>query len=196
MTERGYAARQRGECYGPNAKTQPFREPKTITTLTLFDGTSQFSCAFLDQQNRTCDIVKKPCLFQPERTIFTEQKEQNPIITYETHAGTLIYDSELREVVSSPLLEEGHDPIRLRPLLASMLESLLRAEGKVLTREQIYLARPDNNGFVPDNLKVIDIQAGLLRKALGQKQEGDGIIVTLRGTGYGMSRPPHTRTSR
>lgn len=70
-------------------------------------------------------------------------------------------------------------PVRLSAARRQLLAALLRARGRVVTREELYrLAR---DGDLPGSSRAIDVHIAGIRKALGPLGRA---IVSVRGIGY------------
>jgi two-component system copper resistance phosphate regulon response regulator CusR len=103
------------------------------------------------------------------------------------HVDDLVLDPSTREA------RRGERAIALTTKEFAVLEVLMRAPGRVLTREFIGEHAWDDN-FDPGS-NVIDVYIARLRK----KVDGDGetaLLSTVRGAGYRLGQPPARRSLR
>ncbi len=81
------------------------------------------------------------------------------------------------------LVERAGRPVELSPAEYRLLVALVRAEGRVLSREQLLdelhgLAEADTLG------RAIDVHMSRLRSKLGERATGQRYFATVRGVGY------------
>jgi DNA-binding response OmpR family regulator len=78
-------------------------------------------------------------------------------------------------------------PLTLTALEFDLLLALVRAAGRVLSREQLLLEVADRDFEVFD--RAIDVHVSTLRKKLGDEARAPRFIETVRGVGYRMCAP-------
>jgi DNA-binding response OmpR family regulator len=69
-----------------------------------------------------------------------------------------------------------------------LLAALLRADGRVLTRDQLIDAVHGADGMVLD--RTVDVHIGRLRRKLGDDHEAPRYVATVRGVGYRVPTLP------
>lgn len=181
-------SREIGFCYGPDR----ILSAPTETSGTVFsNGEYQLTCPDLTR-GAICNLTETPCAVLAAKGIVFNKEKEDPVIVYTTEAGTLVFDTDRQEVLLSPLLEEGHDPIKLPSFQAVILETLLRAEGRLCTKEELYTAKNGSAEFV--DLTTVTVQVSSLRNALGQYEKNltnndEKIIQTTRSKGYAIRKP-------
>ena len=74
-------------------------------------------------------------------------------------------------------------PVSLTPHEYKLLEALMAAQGKVLSRQKLleYLY-PNDEAIVID--RVVDVHIGKLRQKIKEDPENPRFILTVRGIGY------------
>ncbi len=85
------------------------------------------------------------------------------------------------------VVHRGSESVDLTSVEFTLLETLLRSAGQVVTREQIahdVLGRR----FMPYD-RSIDMHVSKLRRKLGEAADGEERIKTIRGVGYIYARP-------
>jgi DNA-binding response OmpR family regulator len=73
-------------------------------------------------------------------------------------------------------------PVALTRAEFRLLETLLEANGHVLTRDQLMDAVNGSDGLVLD--RTIDVHVGRLRRKLGDRPDSPRYVATVRGIGY------------
>ncbi len=161
-------------------------------TLTRRELSTEVECALYAPTGKCEAVQSKPeCVFTKE-TVPSEK-------SYQTEYGTLLYDMDTRTIMNSPLLAPDHDPIQLPNIEGVILETLLRNQGRTLTREQLYDAA---NGGARLESRSIDVHIGRLREKLGTKKitasdyDGRQLIETVRQKGYVIPRIKPIRTKK
>jgi two-component system response regulator CpxR len=86
----------------------------------------------------------------------------------------------------------GGEPVELTSVEFSLLETLLRSAGQVVTREQIAHDVLGRQFFPYD--RSIDMHVSKLRRKLGDAPGGGDRIKTVRGVGYVYARPSEPDT--
>ena len=81
----------------------------------------------------------------------------------------------------------GDQPLVLTPVEFDLLLALVRAAGRVRTREQLLLDVADRDFEAFD--RAIDVHISALRRKLGDDPRAPRYIETVRGAGYRMLRP-------
>jgi DNA-binding response OmpR family regulator len=81
----------------------------------------------------------------------------------------------------------GDQPLALTPVEFDLLLALVRAAGRVRSREQLLLDVADRDFEAFD--RAIDVHISALRRKLGDDPRAPRYIETVRGTGYRMLRP-------
>lgn len=96
--------------------------------------------------------------------------------------GELIYDRRDRRVLESPLLEEGHEPVKLTRSTGIILEVLMDNQGAFFTGDELAEAY----GASTERTGSPQVLLHRLRQALGESQNRDRkkIIVSEIGMGY------------
>jgi two-component system response regulator CpxR len=84
-------------------------------------------------------------------------------------------------------VRRGGEPVELTSVEFTLLETLLRAAGQVVTREQIAKDVLGRRFMAYD--RSIDMHVSKLRRKLGGAGEGEERIKTIRGVGYIYARP-------
>jgi DNA-binding response OmpR family regulator len=88
------------------------------------------------------------------------------------------------------VVREG-TPIELTRVEFRLLQTLLEADGRVLTRDQLLDAvYGQDQSEVLD--RTIDVHIGRLRDKLGDDAEAPRYVATVRGVGYRAARAPST----
>lgn len=77
--------------------------------------------------------------------------------------------------------------LQLTAVEFDLLRSLMKAAGRVKTREQLLIEVADRNFEVFD--RSIDVHISSLRKKLGDDPKSPRFIVTVRGAGYMLRKP-------
>jgi two-component system response regulator CpxR len=85
----------------------------------------------------------------------------------------------------------GDQPLDLTALEFAILTELIKARGRVKTREQLLDAVADRRFDVFD--RSIDVHISALRKKLGDDARNPRFIRTIRGVGYVLAQPDHPR---
>lgn len=122
------------------------------------------------------DYLSKP--FDPKelllriKAILRRRPEAQSLKT-EQRIGRWVYDPDLKE------LADDDEKVRLTAVEASLLENLLRYDGKVFSRDE--LARLAG---LEGNDRTIDVQVTRLRRKLGDDSKTPTILQTIRGQGY------------
>jgi two-component system OmpR family response regulator len=107
-------------------------------------------------------------------------------------SGDVVVDTERREV------SRAGRRIDLTPVEFRLLETLITADGRVLSRDQLLDAvyGTDADGVLD---RTIDVHVGRLRDKLGDRADEPDVIATVRGFGYravhGRSDPSTVRTT-
>ncbi len=81
----------------------------------------------------------------------------------------------------------GEKPLSVTPIEFDLLHALVRAAGRVLSREQLLVevAERDFESFD----RAIDVHVSSLRRKLGDDPRSPRFIETVRGVGYRMRKP-------
>jgi DNA-binding response OmpR family regulator len=94
----------------------------------------------------------------------------------------LVIDTERYEV------RRGDDVVALTPVEFRLLASLVAADGRALSRDQLLDAvYGSDDGDVLD--RTIDVHVGRLREKLGDDAERPRYVMTVRGVGYRAAPP-------
>jgi two-component system alkaline phosphatase synthesis response regulator PhoP len=97
------------------------------------------------------------------------------------HHGDLVLDRDRFEVT-----RDG-EPVPLTRVEFRLLETILAADGRVLTRDQLLDAvYGDDGAEILD--RTIDVHVGRLRDKLGDDPEHPRYVATVRGVGYRAAR--------
>ena len=126
------------------------------------------------------DYLVKPFAFSELAARIDALGRRKPLNTEATRleSGSLVLDLLKRQA-----LREGI-PIPLQPREFSILEELMREEGKVVTRTML-LERVWNYHFDPQT-NIVDTHISRLRSKLNEGGKAD-LIRTIRGVGYRMA---------
>ena len=126
------------------------------------------------------DYLVKPFAFSELAARVDALGRRKPLNTEATRleSGSLVLDLLKRQA-----LREGI-PIPLQPREFSILEELMREEGKVVTRTML-LERVWNYHFDPQT-NIVDTHISRLRSKLNEGGKAD-LIRTIRGVGYRMA---------
>ncbi|TAL15171.1 MAG: response regulator transcription factor [Frankiales bacterium] len=95
--------------------------------------------------------------------------------------GDLRVDVDARQVLLA-----GR-PVELRPKEFDLLVALMRAAGRVVTRQRLMEQVWDGQGF--GSTKTVDVHVAALRQRLGEAGPDSSRITTLRGVGYRFELP-------
>lgn len=118
-----------------------------------------------------------------------EEEIEPGILTIETVKGVLTFDEAHLEILASPLLPEGHDPVSVTLTEGGMLATLIKNQGKVLTRRQIHSAIHENDTAYFDD-RTINVHKQRLSSKLGENNEERKVIIEIvRGVGYTIKKP-------
>jgi two-component system, OmpR family, response regulator len=104
-----------------------------------------------------------------------------------TAVGSVLTGGDLRLDPASRRVWRGDDEIVLPNKEFRILECLMRAPGRVLTRAMIAEHVWDYD--FPNATNVIDVHVRQIRRRLGDPYPGE-LIQTVRGTGYRFAPPP------
>lgn len=126
------------------------------------------------------DYLVKPFAFSELAARVNALARRKPLQTERTRLenGSLVMDLLKRQV-----LREGV-PVSLQPREFSILEELMREDGKVVTRTML-LERVWNYHFDPQT-NIVDTHISRLRSKLNEGGKPD-LIETIRGVGYRMA---------
>ncbi len=94
---------------------------------------------------------------------------------------------DIRMDTGARVVHRGGDPVELTSVEFNLLEMLLKAVGRVVTREQLAergLGRP-----LADFDRGVDVHVSNLRKKLGRGRGGSERIKSVRGVGYLFAHP-------
>ena len=121
------------------------------------------------------DYLPKP--FEPNELLARVQALLRRAVqqTSDTSNGIITLDKDAMEA------RVHGNIVDLRPLEFKLLQSLMKKEGKVRSRQYLLDAVWGVNSFVEE--RTVDVTIKRLRKALDKHQLGD-CIVTVRGSGY------------
>jgi DNA-binding response OmpR family regulator len=106
------------------------------------------------------------------------REERMPVLS----AGGLELDPQRHRV------SRGADEIELTLIEFKLLQVLMSAPGRVLTREALIARLYDDEPDVID--RVIDVHIGKLRRKLEQDASSPRLIHTVRGVGYRFAHEP------
>lgn len=155
--------------------TKRFRE-KFDTPLLLLTALGDTADRISGLETGADDYLPKP--FDPKelllriKAILRRRPEAQDVSESQT-IGPWTYDPDLKELVS------GDEKVRLTAVEASLLENLLRYDGKIFSREELaHLAGLEGND------RTIDVQVTRLRRKLGDDSKSPTILQTIRGQGY------------
>lgn len=164
--------------------TKRFRQ-KFDTPIILLTALGETSDKITGLETGADDYLPKP--FDPMelllriKSILRRGPQPQDISTTEHRIGPWVYDPELKE------LNNGEEKVRLTAVEASLLENLLRYDGKVFSREE--LARLAG---LEGNDRTIDVQVTRLRRKLGDDSKTPTILQTIRGQGYRLRTKPQS----
>jgi DNA-binding response OmpR family regulator len=103
--------------------------------------------------------------------------------TGELRQGDLVIDTQRYEV------RRGGELLSLTPVELRLLVTLVAAEGRALTRDQLLAAvYGDADGDILD--RTVDVHIGRLRDKLGDDPEHPRYVMTVRGVGYRAAPSP------
>ena len=126
------------------------------------------------------DYLVKPFAFSELAARVEALGRRKPLNTEPTRleSGSLVLDLLKRQALRDGI------PISLQPREFSILEELMREEGKVVTRTML-LERVWNYHFDPQT-NIVDTHISRLRAKLNEGGKAD-VIQTIRGVGYRMA---------
>jgi two-component system phosphate regulon response regulator OmpR len=155
---------------------------KEDTPILLLTALGETKDRILGLETGADDYLPKP--FDPKelllriQAILRRRPEAQQIVD-EHRIGRWVYDPDLKE------LQDGSDKVRLTSVEASLLENLLRYDGKIFSRDE--LARLAG---LEGNDRTIDVQVTRLRRKLGDDSKSPTILQTIRGQGYRLRTKP------
>ena len=159
---------------------------KFDTPILLLTALGETSDRIAGLETGADDYLPKP--FDPKelllriKAILRRRPEAQEIAT-EQIIGGWVYDPDLKE------LNDGTQKVRLTAVEASLLENLLRYDGKIFSRDELArLAGLDGND------RTIDVQVTRLRRKLGDDSKSPTILQTIRGQGYRLRTKPSAIT--
>ena len=131
------------------------------------------------------DFMTKPCnpreLVARLRAILRRTRpRQGPASNHADPERIVLGDIDL-DVGTRTVLRNG-EPLELTAAEFNLLEMLLRAAGRVVTREQ--LAEKVLHRILTSQDRSLDVHASNLRRKLGRKYGGVERIQTVRSVGY------------
>jgi DNA-binding response OmpR family regulator len=100
-----------------------------------------------------------------------------------------LVDGDLRLNVAAHTVSLLGQPVDLTALEFTLLLSLMKAKGRVKTREALIEEVSDRRFDVFD--RSIDVHISSLRKKLGDDPREPRFIRTIRGVGYTLGEAPH-----
>ena len=126
------------------------------------------------------DYLVKPFAFSELAARVDALARRKPLTTEPTRleSGSLVLDLLKRQALRDGI------PISLQPREFSILQELMREEGKVVTRTML-LERVWNYHFDPQT-NIVDTHISRLRAKLNEGGKAD-LIQTIRGVGYRMA---------
>jgi two-component system, OmpR family, response regulator CpxR len=139
------------------------------------------------------DYLPKP--FNPRelaariRAILRRAKPQSAELAPQLPEPILLADLELDH--GARVVRRGGEPVNLTTVEFQLLEVLLRAAGRVMTRE-VLVREALGRDFSPFD-RSIDVHVSNLRKKLGPHPDGTERIKGVRGFGYLYAAPDHSR---
>ena len=127
------------------------------------------------------DYVTKP--FSP-RELVARVKAILRRGRFETHGAQTVFSAAGLVLDTEKIQVTLHgEPIPLTPHEYKLLEALMAARGKVLSRQQLLeCLYPNDEAVVID--RVVDVHIGKLRQKIKEDPAKPRFIVTLRGIGY------------
>lgn len=111
----------------------------------------------------------------------TRRVDASPVRADQLEAGDLRVDVDARQVLLA-----GR-PIELRPKEFDLLVAMVRAAGRVVTRQRLMEQVWGGQGF--GSTKTVDVHVAALRQRLGEAGPDGSRITTLRGVGYRFELP-------
>ena len=121
-------------------------------------------------------VVRVKAILRRSRRTGADGAARRPVNATLRH-GDLTIDLDRHEV------RRGDDVLFLTPVEFRLLATLVAADGRVLTRDQLLDAvYGSGEGDVLD--RTIDVHIGRLRDKLGDVAEQPRYVMTVRGTGY------------
>ncbi|HWI59395.1 MAG TPA: response regulator transcription factor [Bacillota bacterium] len=115
------------------------------------------------------------------------RRAQRPLSPAENHAEPDLVHGKLRVNVPARVATLADCPLDLTPVEFDLLVALVRAKGRIKTREQLLDDIADRNYDVFD--RSIDVHISALRKKLGDDPKAPRFIKTVRTAGYMMLNP-------
>ncbi|HSX08995.1 MAG TPA: hypothetical protein VLF93_02490 [Candidatus Saccharimonadales bacterium] len=176
-------------CYGPNDTLLPSHQ--------IFDyvltNKLRFGLKCPSLETNMCHGTGEVCIFR--RGLNDSEGGGSPIILVGAAAGDLILNQTKREIVQSPYLQRGHEPIGLTDIYWNALSTLIKNAGEFIKVEDIY-----RGAYLNDKIDTIPANASNLvsgyfvfvRRLLGQQKNAKfPLIQTTRG-GYRLLMPRNT----
>ena len=107
----------------------------------------------------------------------------SPDATAATPAATTLTQNDLVIDTERYEVRRGDELVALTPVEFKLLVTLVAADGRALTRDQLLDAvYGSDDGDVLD--RTIDVHIGRLREKLGDDAEKPRYVMTVRGVGY------------
>jgi DNA-binding winged helix-turn-helix (wHTH) protein len=177
-------------CAGMN---DSLKERPAYPTITVFQGGMREEWCDYKNADNTCNApelggdkfgAKTNCEVFSSVDVRTEKSEPN--IECQTPIGRLVFNPEAHEILVSPHLAAGHEPVRVPRAEALILEALMENQGRVVSRRHLveaYIEVPTKWDY---ESRAIDVFIRRLRVHLGAGRENpkDQIIQTIRSSGY------------
>ena len=137
------------------------------------------------------DYLPKP--FSPAELVVRvkavlRRVNQPAAATVETTTATTLTQNDLNIDTERYEVRRGDELIPLTPVEFKLLVTLVAADGRALTRDQLLDAvYGSDDGDVLD--RTIDVHVGRLREKLGDDAERPRYVMTVRGVGYRAAPP-------
>jgi len=137
------------------------------------------------------DYLPKP--FSPAELVVRvkavlRRVNQPATATVETATATTLTQNDLNIDTERYEVRRGDELIPLTPVEFKLLVTLVAADGRALTRDQLLDAvYGSDDGDVLD--RTIDVHVGRLREKLGDDAERPRYVMTVRGVGYRAAPP-------
>ena len=131
------------------------------------------------------DYLIKP--FYPEELLARVRAVLRRCGRFRNESPAALSAGDLRLIPGTRTAYYRNQPLDLTAMECEILEQLLRAAGRVVSRDQLS-THLYNRAATPYD-RAIDTHVSRIRRKLGG---GRGLIISVRGTGYQLSREPDT----
>lgn len=152
-----------------------------------YPGEEVIVCDAKNKETGLCRDGNVPCRWSNtvKRNWSDFMQEEDPVLRFDTAAGLFIVDTSTLVAVS-PFRDE---PTQLTKSHVNILTDLGQHQGRVRSREQLYVAS-QTKATGEHALRVVDVHVKNLRQRIGQPLDTETPVVkTVLNKGYSMTLP-------